>query len=231
MSDCSEPNNITSKKKIPGNKRRAWVVAVVVLFAVIFMVGGSAAWEYHEKPEFCVTCHLMQPYLDSWTGEKTSKDDSPLLANLHATSDEEIECLDCHPSEIKEQVTELVAFITGDYRAPLEQRIFEDQMCLDCHENREAIIELTADYELDYSEVPAEMLVQLEEGGYDLEEHSNINPHAQTIDPFSIDPHAEGGEPIACSNCHVMHRNSPEIGYCYSCHHSGTFAPCNVCHE
>ena len=41
-------------------------VLVVWMAAVVIIVAGVALWNYHEQPQFCATCHIMQPYLESW---------------------------------------------------------------------------------------------------------------------------------------------------------------------
>ena len=28
-------------------------------------VGAVGSWQYHEQPQFCATCHIMEPYLES----------------------------------------------------------------------------------------------------------------------------------------------------------------------
>jgi len=28
-------------------------------------VGAAGFWQYHEQPQFCATCHIMEPYLES----------------------------------------------------------------------------------------------------------------------------------------------------------------------
>ena len=47
------------------SKKRIVVIAVVLGVVVIGGVGAVAAWKYHELPQFCATCHLMGPSLES----------------------------------------------------------------------------------------------------------------------------------------------------------------------
>jgi cytochrome c nitrite reductase small subunit len=100
---------------------------VVIPVVGVVMIGGVAAiglWKYHEQPQFCATCHLMEPYLESWQA-------SDYGAYAHAVQG--VTCLDCHVPTVQQQVDELVVYLQGDFRAPLEQRGFGDDFCFDCH--------------------------------------------------------------------------------------------------
>jgi len=41
------------------------VIAVLPGVVVIGGVGVIGLWRYHEQPQFCDTCHIMDPYLES----------------------------------------------------------------------------------------------------------------------------------------------------------------------
>jgi len=41
------------------------VIAVLPGVVVIGGVGVIGLWRYHEQPQFCATCHIMEPYLES----------------------------------------------------------------------------------------------------------------------------------------------------------------------
>lgn len=55
------------------------LVTGAVLF-ILFILGLAASVVYTERPKFCISCHMMQPYYDSW---KTS-------------SHKEVNCIECH---------------------------------------------------------------------------------------------------------------------------------------
>jgi cytochrome c nitrite reductase small subunit len=93
---------------------------------VVAAVAGQALWKYHENPEFCVLCHVMDPYLASWQG-------SDLLANTHAQSD--LACLDCHEPTIPQQVSEVFKYVTKQYEQPLAPVQFPNEFCLSCKEH------------------------------------------------------------------------------------------------
>jgi len=105
-------------------KRKTWIILGAVLAALLVLIGG--AWIYHEQPQFCATCHIMQPYLDSWT-------ETGYLARAHGEAD--VDCLTCHVATIEQQVDELVKFVSNDYETPLQEREFGDEWCLRCHEH------------------------------------------------------------------------------------------------
>jgi cytochrome c nitrite reductase small subunit len=126
--------------------------------------------------------------------------ESDFLVRAHA--EEDVGCLDCHIPTIQEQVNELIVFVSGDFEDPLQMRRFPDEFCLQCHEHGsyEQIIERTADYMID-----GELR----------------NPH----DPHP-DVDASLVDDFACSECHRVHRASPSINHCYSCHHEYVFEGC-----
>jgi cytochrome c nitrite reductase small subunit len=121
-------------------------IVVIVLLGVVVVggVGGVALWGYHERPEFCATCHIMDPYLESWQA-------SDYGAYAHAVQG--VTCLDCHVPTVQQQMDELVVYLQGDFTVPLEQRDFGDDFCFDCHlpnehASQEGVIQLTAGREV-----------------------------------------------------------------------------------
>jgi cytochrome c nitrite reductase small subunit len=121
-------------------------IVIIVLLAVVVVggVGAMGFWRYHEQPEFCATCHIMEPYLESWQ-------ESDYGAHAHATQD--VTCLDCHVPTLDQQVNELVVYMQGDFTVPLEELQVSDEFCYDCHVDNEhssyeEVVQLTADLEL-----------------------------------------------------------------------------------
>jgi len=126
------------------SKKRIVVIGVLLGVVVIGGVGAVAAWKYHEQPQFCGTCHIMDPYVASWQA-------SDLGAHAHAVED--VACLDCHEPTVQQQVDELVVYLQGDFAVPLEERQLGTQFCFDCHlpnehTSYEEVIQLTAGLEL-----------------------------------------------------------------------------------
>ena len=67
--------------KLP--RLRRLVLLAVTVFAVTVPIGGGAtylAMEVTTRPEFCRSCHIMEPYFDSWANSS------------HAN----VPCVDCH---------------------------------------------------------------------------------------------------------------------------------------
>lgn len=84
--------------------------------------------------------------------------------------------------------------------------------CLKCHGPFEKLVEKTKDYVSQFDE--------------------HINPH-------QFVPHDSKSVPD-CASCHEAHPipfkaesapASPELTYCYSCHHTQTFETCSQCHK
>ncbi len=113
------------------------MIAVLLGMVVVGGVGAAGLWQYHEQPEFCATCHLMDSYLESWQA-------SDLGANAHAEYD--VACLDCHEPTLEQQIDELMVYIQGDYEVPLKDLKYPMESCLACHEHESygQIIEMTA---------------------------------------------------------------------------------------
>jgi nitrate/TMAO reductase-like tetraheme cytochrome c subunit len=107
--------------------RAGKVLLALLVFGVILTFIGV---EYSAKPEFCITCHYMQPYYDGW---KTS------THNM-------VSCVDCHyppgiESELRGKFEALVSvakYVTGTYGKSRPWVEISDQSCLrsDCHEKR-----------------------------------------------------------------------------------------------
>ncbi|MGA9347940.1 MAG: cytochrome c3 family protein [Anaerolineae bacterium] len=147
---------------------------IVGIAAVVIIIAGVALWKYHEQPQFCAICHIMQPYLESW-------ESSPFLAQAHA--EDNITCLECHEPTIQQQVDELKAYVQGDFEVPLEERKFPMEFCFGCHEPNE---------HTSYEEV-----IQRTEG---LE----LNPHGSHIGEMEcrICHKAHRASEDYCAQCH-----------------------------
>jgi len=48
------------------SRKRIVVIAALSGVVVVGGVGAIGLWRYHELPQFCATCHIMDPYLESW---------------------------------------------------------------------------------------------------------------------------------------------------------------------
>jgi cytochrome c nitrite reductase small subunit len=114
--------------------KKLWLGAGAILVMVL-VVGGIAFWNYHDQPQFCSqACHILEPYV-------ASLGDPDSLAYAHAQED--ILCTDCHRTTIPGTTSELVAYVTGDYKTPMRERKVPMEECFECHENYEKMIPLT----------------------------------------------------------------------------------------
>ncbi|MDD7368630.1 MAG: cytochrome c3 family protein [Berryella intestinalis] len=98
----------TSSEKLPKKRRNKQHIIAAIAVAVIAI--GAGFWAWHETPGFCGSiCHTpMSSYVDSYYDESGAT-----LASVHATAGKT--CLDCHPAEIDQQISEAVHWMSGDY--------------------------------------------------------------------------------------------------------------------
>ena len=165
--------------KVPrAPRRRKWPVVAGVV-AVVVVLAGAGFMVWHEQPSFCnAICHdPMDPYVEGYYS-----DDATLLAAAHRQDD--VTCLQCHVPTLGEQVTEGIAWATGNFYTPLERRdLATNQFCLTdgCH-TRDEIAAATEDW-----------------GGNDF------NPHAShtTKEQECGDCHSVHRESVmSCAECH-----------------------------
>lgn len=188
----------------------------------------SRCHRMHEPSEYpCIQCHAAVKTGPGWTTKVSqtldiqiwspdmectvchtmapyvdSLENPNLLAYTHAQQG--LKCQDCHTDAAALQQAHEKA-VPGEPVKPL--RVSMDT-CLGCHAANQhtswdQVIARTQDYVID---------------------GKNINPHA---------PHPEsaGVAQTKCSECHMMHQESPLLNGCYTCHHMGTVESCGACHE
>jgi hypothetical protein len=185
------------------------LLAVVIVVVLFFGGGGITYAATHEDPHFCnFVCHVpMDAYVASYDDnisinekevDATGPDAAPLSVTLHKESDQDINCLTCHEPNIEEQITEAMAWVSGDYTMPLEgiKVVASDQpkegevsgftFCLreGCH------AETTYD--------------ELKESSSDLARNVHEGQHGYT----------------ECSSCHQTHEQS--VLLCSQCHNDIT---------
>ena len=195
--EAGEGDAEPSVKRKPRKK-----LTIVVLVVAAIVVIGFGFYQWHETPEFCTAiCHTPmndayrqtlyanpnESATDKW-GNHVEKADA-MLASKHGAMGKK--CMACHVPTIQEQVTEGLAWISGNYYNPLSERdlarlVFysgagETEFCLNssCH--------------------------NITKTGLAKETASMVrNPHSWH--------HSE----YTCSDCHKAHRASVMI--CSQCH-------------
>jgi cytochrome c nitrite reductase small subunit len=191
------------------SRKRNIVIAVLLAVVVIGGVGAVAFWEYHERPEFCATCHIMEPYLASWQA-------SDYGAYEHAI--EGVTCLECHVPTVEQQVHELVVYMQGDYGIPLEEMQVSDGFCYDCHledehASLEEVVQRTADRELNpheshlIGEIDCDTCHNMHQASEDYcaDCHGPVATGPGWTTPVSLTAEIDVWEPdMDCAVCHVM---------------------------
>lgn len=126
QAESLEPN---PKKK--RSHKKHWIVLGTVAVIIIGLGIGGLVW--HEQPGFCsAICH--EP-MDSYVSGYYSGDNS-LLVTAHAEAGEE--CLDCHKTDLGQQISELGVYISGDYTTPLPMtKTGTREFCGECHDSEE----------------------------------------------------------------------------------------------
>lgn len=105
--------------------RAAGLGAAIVL--ALGLVVMALAMEMSSTPRFCGSCHIMEPYYQSWV----------------TSSHDEVRCVDCHippgvTAEFRkkyEALSMVIRYFTGTYSTNPWTEI-EDASCLRCHERR-----------------------------------------------------------------------------------------------
>jgi nitrate/TMAO reductase-like tetraheme cytochrome c subunit len=191
------------------SKKRIVVFAVLLVVVVIGGVGAIGLWQYHERPEFCAACHIMQPYLDSWQ-------QSDYGAHAHAAQD--VTCLECHVPTTQQQVDELLVYVQGDFTVPLAEREYGNDFCFDCHESNEhtsydEVAQLTSGLELNphsshlVGQIDCNLCHKMHDPSADYCAycHEPVATGAGWTVPVSLTAEIDIWEPdMDCTVCHVM---------------------------
>lgn len=195
--------------------RTILTVALLGLFAAVV---GFTAWGVKKtnSPEFCSSCHIIQPYVQTWQNSYMGK--------------QGVTCIDCHfePGVLGYargkiySLMKLVEYGTGNYtRKPPSADLLTSSSCLQCHGN---------DKNAKYPN--AQNVVNPNASSYPkIAVTDQYNP-SNTI-MFPHDYHVNVAQ-VACADCHsgVAHgaliKDKPQAKadpeFCSSCH-SGDIAP------
>ena len=225
-------------------------IQVSILAVIVIAVGAVGFIEYSAQPSFCLNCHVMEPYYESWA----------------TSSHNDVACIECHyaPGVKAEAMgkiqaaNQVVKYVTGAYGMKPWAEI-EDASCLrsGCHSERKL------ESEVDYRGIRfdhAEHLGELRRGKQlrCTACHSQIvqGDHVAVTADTCILCHFKDrppGEPVAgCTGCHldpprlvsdagfvVDHpRYVDELTSCIGCHEEVTSgsggasqARCFTCHN
>lgn len=184
----------------------------VLLLLVVCGVGGAGFAEYSMQPDFCRSCHIMEPYYTAW----------------HESKHKDVPCADCHfepgwRNTIKgkwQASSQAVKYVTNTYGSKPHAEI-RDASCMrsGCHEKR--LLEGKVDWP-----------VPTGRGGTVTIRFDHA-PHLQPD---------RRGKQLRCVSCHSQMVQGQHIvvtlDTCFLCHFKGlehgrndqTLAGCDSCH-
>jgi cytochrome c nitrite reductase small subunit len=61
--------------------------------------------------------------------------------------------------------------------------------------------------------------------------HGDYGSLAKATASLKVNPHASHLGEEQCYQCHKMHRASPGLKFCNTCHHTGALVSCHGCHK
>lgn len=127
--------------RIPVSTSRHWLLlfGVAVFPSLALLLGADRALDAAKSPEFCGSCHVMQPWVHD-----LRNDDSTTLAAVHYQNRfiREDQCYTCHtdygftgPLRAKlGGMIHLLRYETGTYQRPIElYHPYDIRNCLHCH--------------------------------------------------------------------------------------------------
>lgn len=192
------------KKKIP-RKRKLMFLGVAAGMVAVAAVAFNV---WHATPGFCnnPVCHsIMDPYVqtysqaegqagtDKWGNEVTNT--ASMMAVTHAS--QSISCLDCHVSDLGQQIGEAQETVSSAYTTPLFEVGAKDMLSHANHESPSGIGDELCMNGTCHSDLTRNSLTQ-------ATANLSFNPH---------DWHHGLGE---CTDCHKSHRASVMV--CTECH-------------
>jgi hypothetical protein len=121
---------------------KKFLFLTAIALGIILAAGGPwgiAAEKslYQKDPQSCAKCHLIKPYVETW-------DSSDFLAHGHAKAG--IGCLECHQLTPQQEKANVAKFNKKNFKTPLEEREYDQELCFRCHGSYKDIIERTKDY-------------------------------------------------------------------------------------
>jgi nitrate/TMAO reductase-like tetraheme cytochrome c subunit len=132
-------------ERIKGMQPADWlkvslIANIVIVVLLIVGFGGMAViHESDTNPNFCGTCHLMQPQVTSYLTNNH-------MDNFHMRAN--VECKQCHDYSVVAEATSGVNFLIGNYEVnkdgALLQRKYPDSMCFKCHVSYTSIANQTS---------------------------------------------------------------------------------------
>jgi nitrate/TMAO reductase-like tetraheme cytochrome c subunit len=190
--------------------RRNWrLLGFLALFAAGFgLLATLLTVEATSQPEFCGSCHIMEPYYQSW------------LTSSH----KEVACVDCHIppgiySEIekkKEAISMVASYFTGTYGTNPWAEV-DDAACLQCHQRRllagkETYKGVVFDHEPHLSELRREKKLRCTSCHSQIVQGSHISVETSTCVLCHFKDQPSGQGTARCTLCHAVPEKVIEKG-------------------
>jgi nitrate/TMAO reductase-like tetraheme cytochrome c subunit len=131
MTDNAAEGKPVARK--PRSRLKRWLIGTAIVFTVLLVLGSTfvGVAEYKtSQPQFCSSCHIMEPYYDTWAED------------VHG-SKLDVACVDCHyaPGErttLKAKfrgLSQVASYFSGRYGAGRPRAYVSDLSCMtaQCH--------------------------------------------------------------------------------------------------
>jgi len=120
------------KEEVKKNRKKsAWPIIGIIVLVLVVIGGAAGGYMIHlsnTSPQFCATCHIMEPNVTSYL---TSND----LDNVHYQAG--VACKECHDYPLDAEITSGVKYLIGDYTVDEEGKLlpvtYDNDICLKCH--------------------------------------------------------------------------------------------------
>jgi len=202
-----------------------YAVGMVVGLGMVMTYG---AMEVSSTPSFCGSCHVMEPYYDSW----------------EISSHAEIACVDCHippgmTAELRkkfEALSMVARYFTATYGTNPWAEV-ADESCLECHDRRllsdtEAFGDVRFDHQPHLSELRRGKRLQCTSCHSQIVQGSHISVTATTCILCHFKDQEAGKGTAECTLCHEKTDRVVETqGVQFDHGQVGRFGmDCNACH-
>ena len=131
--------NQTSNPKKPNWLKISIAANILLAVIAVFYTAGSYVVHVSDtSPQFCGTCHIMQPNVNSYL---TSSN----MDNVHLQAG--VQCKDCHDYPLSAEIMGGIKYLIGNYRVDKSGNLltvkFSDDMCMKCHISDQRLAQLT----------------------------------------------------------------------------------------
>jgi hypothetical protein len=117
-------------------------------FILIFiLLCAGITWSEAPSNACAGKCHIIKPYVESFGNPN-------LLVSKH--KEQGLNCESCHERSAETVKEEKARYKNKEYSDPIEQRLYEADFCLTCHESYKAVAERTQHLKEEWGRNPHE---------------------------------------------------------------------------